>query len=101
MPPQSHIGALCNLLQGFLDLVLAKVNLPRVGGGADGVDRVGLGYGDQPDLVRPAPGAAGGVRDPVANLRQPARDVLVHAWLLTLAGHFFSCAIMPLACAAY
>ena len=54
MPPQSGIGRLCNFLQGFLDLVLAEVELPGVGGGADGVDGMGLGDGDQPDVVRRA-----------------------------------------------
>ena len=80
MPPQSGIGRLCNFLQGFLDLVLAEVALPGVGGGPDGVDGMGLGDGDQPDVVRRAPGAAGRVRDALANLAPAVRDVFVHVW---------------------
>ena len=111
MPPQSGIGGLCNLLQGFLDLVLAKIELPGVGGGPDGFDGMGLGDGDQPDVVRLAPGAAGRIRDALANLGQPLWNVLVHEDPGTAHGlqarspqalvYFFNCAIIPFACVAY
>ena len=55
-----------------------KSRWPGVGGGADGVDGMGLGDGDQPDVFRRSPGAAGRVRDAFANARQPFGNVFVH-----------------------
>ena len=75
MPPQSHIGRLCNFLQGFLDLVFAEVDLARVRRGPDGVDWVGLGDRDQPDVVRLSSGAAGRVRDACADFGQLSGNV--------------------------
>jgi len=77
VPPQSGIGGLCNFLQGFLDLVLAKVDLPGVGGGPDGLDGMGLGDGDQPDVFRLTPGAPGRVRDSITDARQVCGNVLI------------------------
>ena len=52
MPLQRVIGRLGNFLQGFLHLVFAEIALPGVGGGTNGVDGMGLGDGDQPDVIR-------------------------------------------------
>ena len=71
---RSGRSAVCvHLLQRFLDFVLAEVDLPGVGGGADVVGGEGLGDGDEADGGGVAPGPAGGARDAIANVRQPGR----------------------------
>ena len=79
----------------FLDLVLAEVDLPGVGGGANVVGVEGLGNGDEADGGGVAPGPAGGARDAIANAVQPGaeRGGIEH--------YFFSCATSPFAVAAF
>ena len=101
-----RIGRLRNFLQGFLDLVFAEIALPGVGGGADGVDGMGLGDGDQPDVVGSTPGAAGRVRDALANARPAVAGMCSYTRTLGTSGtvkrrYFFNCAIIPFACVAY
>jgi hypothetical protein len=51
--------------------------LPGSGGSPDGLDWLGLGDGDQPDVPRLAPGAAGRIRDSVTNTSQVLGNVLI------------------------
>ena len=94
MPVQIRIGRLRNFLQGFLDLVFAEVPLPGLGRGANGVDGMGLGNGDQANIAGLAAAPAGRVRDPLAHARQPLRV------LLRTLRYFLSCATIPFACVA-
>ena len=67
----AQIRGLVHLLQRFLDLVLAEVDLAGVGGGADVLGGECLGDGDEADGGGVAPGPAGGPRDARADVRQP------------------------------
>ena len=101
MPLQPTIGLLRNFLQGFLDLVFAEIPLSRVSRRAHSIDGMGLGNGDQANVIWRSPRSAGRVRDAFANARQPLRDFFVHRLLLFVICYFFSCAIIPFAWVAY
>ena len=79
MPPDGDIGRLADLLQGFLDLVLAEIALARRAGGADVIGAERLRDGDERDLVRVTAGAAGGRVDPCPDDLEIVRDVFERA----------------------
>ena len=65
MPAAVGVSAGCgDLLQGFLDAVLAEVPLAGGGRGAHGVDREGLRDGDEGDGGGVPPGPLRGGSDP-------------------------------------
>ena len=125
MPPHvGDIGGVGDLLQRLLHLVFAEVAMAGGVGGADAVLPKGLRDVDEGDVGRVAPGPPGGVRDALADSRQPDGDVGIEAgqaFVLRLpasakatAGppkrfarrrkglrYFLICARIPLACSAY
>ncbi len=108
MPAQPRIGRLRNFLQGLLHFVFAEIHLACFSSGADGIDRMSFGNGDQANVGGTSARATGRVRDPLANACQSLRNflntsVLDLDWAIPkhLKTHFFSCAIMPFACVAY
>ena len=74
MPPNRQVGRLVHLLEGFLDFVLAEVDLPAVGGCSDVVGGEGLRDGDESNGRRVAPDPAGRSRDSLANVGQPGTE---------------------------
>ena len=77
MPPDGDIGGFADLLQGFLDLVLAEVALAGVERGPDAVGPERLGDRDQGDFSRFTAGAAGSRADPFPDLPEVACDLVV------------------------
>ena len=92
VPAEGRSAVRVHLLERFLDLVLAEVDLAGVGGGADVVGGEGLGDGDEADGGGVASGPAGGARDAIANAGQPGaeRGGIDHT------GYFLSCATSDL-----
>ena len=70
MPAQRQIGEAIHLLNRFLDLVLAEVDLAGVSRRPNVVGVEGFRNGDEADGGRIAPGAIGGARDAFANTSQ-------------------------------
>jgi hypothetical protein len=75
-------------------------------GGADALLPKGLRDGDEGDVGRVAPGPAGGVRDALADSRQPDGDVGIEVGQGVVGRpeglrYFLICARIPLACSAY
>ena len=64
MPPYLHVGRFADLLQGFLDLVLAEIALACSPGGSHVIGAERLRDGDEADVRRVPAGAAGGRVDP-------------------------------------
>ena len=95
MPPHGQIGQLVHLLERFLDLVLAEVDLAGVGERAHVVGGKRLGDGDEPDGGGIASGPAGRPLDTRADIGQPGpeRNGVDH--------YFFSDPRIPFAVAAF
>ena len=95
MPPERQVGQLVHLLERFLDLVFAEVDLAGVGEGAHVLRREGFRDGDEPDGGGIAPGPAGRPLDSRADISQPGpeRSSVDH--------YFFSEPRIPFAVAAF
>ena len=76
VPLDGNVGGVADLLQGFLDLVLAEVPLAGGPGGADVVGAERLRNRDEGDLARVTVGAAGGRVHPCPDDPEILRDVL-------------------------
>ena len=74
MPGKVEIPGGLDLLQRFLDLVLSEVALPFFEGCSNVLDGKRFGNCDEADRGWIAPDPAGGVRDAIADARQPIPD---------------------------
>ena len=95
VPANRQVRRLVHLLERFLDLVFAEIDLTGVGGGAHELGGECFGNGDEADGGGVAPGPAGRPRDARADVGQPGaeRGGIDH--------YFFSVARIPLAVAAF
>ena len=71
VPPNLHVGRCAIFCRASWTLFSPKSRCPASAAARTASIGIGLGDGDQPDVARLAPGAAGRVRDALANLRQP------------------------------
>jgi hypothetical protein len=77
MPPDWDIGRIGDLLQRFLDLVLAELALACGIGGPDVVRAERLGDGEEPNVLGAAARRPCGGRDPLAHPREVLGDRVV------------------------
>ena len=74
VPAKPQVGGAVHLLERLLDLVLAEIDLPAVGGGSDVIGGEGFGDGNEADGGRIATGPVGRARDTIANVGQPGAE---------------------------